>query len=131
MQQLSVTAVIYVTYSAFQTKYIQTDIYTHYTIDRGFRCAGSGGCSTSRSFPGPISGIAVALPNGVALKKVGPLTVVVHPIPVHIVRLGDHEVPVTEGAGVRTVVRRHGGQEKFKTGNVSTPCFLFHLFFVW
>lgn len=110
LQQLSVISVIYVTYSAFQTKYIQADIYKHYTIDRGFRGAGGSGCGTGRSFPGPISGIAVALPDGVALKKVGPLTIVVHSVPVHIVRLGDHEVPVTEGAGVRTVVRRHGGQ---------------------
>lgn len=80
------------------------------TIDRCFCRASGGDGGTSRSTSGPISSFAIALPDGIALKKIGPLTVVEHSIPVHVVGFGDHKVPLTKTRGVRTVVGGHDTQ---------------------
>lgn len=82
------------------------------TIDRCF-CGGGGGGGdggTSRSTSGPISSVTIALSDGISLKKIGPLTVVEHSIPVHVIGFGDHKVPLTKTRRVRTVVGGHGTQ---------------------
>lgn len=91
------------------------------TIDRCFRCAGGGDGGTSRSTSGPISSVAIALPDGIALKKIGPLTVVEHSVPVHVVGFGDHKVPLTKTRGVRTVVGGHDTQATKGVALVTSP----------
>lgn len=82
------------------------------TIDRCFRGGGGGGGDggTSRSTSGPISSVAIALSDRISLKKIGPLTVVEHSIPVHVIGFGDHKVPLTKTRRVRTVVGGHNTQ---------------------